>query len=222
MITVAVIADTRQAGEQIRRSLQARGSWRVEPSLDGGRPCWAEIASIKPDLVVIDDLHVPLMLQYRIREARRAAPMAKIVVLAIGLDAGRMADLAGAGADAGVSRQLDADTCAAMIRGILAGSVFHTPSPGAADRPAGRTAHLTPREIEALRLVASGLPNHHVARRMRLSERTVAFHLSNVYRKLGVANRTEASHYAHMHGLLGAGTDAPTKAPNGPPEAAAA
>ena len=34
-----------------------------------------------------------------------------------------------------------------------------------------------------------------------MTEQTVKFHLSNVYRKLGVANRTEASHYAHMHGL---------------------
>jgi hypothetical protein len=34
-----------------------------------------------------------------------------------------------------------------------------------------------------------------------VTEQTVKFHLSNVYRKLGVANRTEASHYAHMNGL---------------------
>ena len=35
-----------------------------------------------------------------------------------------------------------------------------------------------------------------------MTEQTVKFHLSNVYRKLGVANRTEASHYAHVHGLI--------------------
>ena len=35
-----------------------------------------------------------------------------------------------------------------------------------------------------------------------MTEQTVKFHLSNIYRKLGVANRTEASHFAHVHRLL--------------------
>ena len=43
-----------------------------------------------------------------------------------------------------------------------------------------------------------------------MTEQTIKFHLSNVYRKLGVANRTEASHYAHVHELLDA---APAVAP---------
>jgi DNA-binding CsgD family transcriptional regulator len=38
-----------------------------------------------------------------------------------------------------------------------------------------------------------------------VTEQTVKFHLSNIYRKLGVSNRTEASHYAHVHGLLNGG-----------------
>ncbi|MGZ4316914.1 MAG: LuxR C-terminal-related transcriptional regulator [Gaiellaceae bacterium] len=36
-----------------------------------------------------------------------------------------------------------------------------------------------------------------------VTEQTVKFHLSNIYRKLGVANRTEASRWAQLHGLLG-------------------
>jgi DNA-binding NarL/FixJ family response regulator len=36
-----------------------------------------------------------------------------------------------------------------------------------------------------------------------VTEQTVKFHLSNVYRKLGLANRTEAAHYAHVQGLIG-------------------
>jgi DNA-binding NarL/FixJ family response regulator len=202
MTVVAIIAEARQAGEQVRRSLQARGTWRIEPSLDGRRPCWADIARIAPDLIVIDDLRAPRMLQYRIREARSAAPTAKIIVLAVGLDAFRMAELVAAGADAAIARQLEADTLAALVRAIQTGTVFHAPPAINAERQVPRDEHLTPRELETLRLVAGGLPNTHVARRMRVSERTVAFHLSNVYRKLGVANRTEASHYAHMHGLL--------------------
>jgi DNA-binding NarL/FixJ family response regulator len=63
---------------------------------------------------------------------------------------------------------------------------------------------LTRRELEILRLVAEGHSNAQLARMLWVTEQTVKFHLSNVYRKLGVANRTEASRWAQLNGLLGA------------------
>ena len=47
------------------------------------------------------------------------------------------------------------------------------------------------RELEVLRLVAAGSTNGDIARKLWVTEQTVKFHLSNVYRKLGLANRTE-------------------------------
>lgn len=60
---------------------------------------------------------------------------------------------------------------------------------------------LTRREIEVLRLVALGWTNRTVARKLWVTDETVKFHLSNIYRKLGVANRTEASRWAAERGL---------------------
>ena len=67
----------------------------------------------------------------------------------------------------------------------------------AADEPG-----LTRRELEILRLVAEGHSNAQLARMLWVTEQTVKFHLSNIYRKLDVANRTEASRWAQLHGLL--------------------
>jgi DNA-binding CsgD family transcriptional regulator len=69
---------------------------------------------------------------------------------------------------------------------------------------AGQPAHtpLTSRELETLRWVTEGHTNAWIARKLWVTEQTVKFHLSNIYRKLGVANRTEASHYAMVHRLL--------------------
>ena len=67
---------------------------------------------------------------------------------------------------------------------------------------------LSGRELEVLRLVAAGSTNNEIARRLWVTEQTVKFHLSNIYRKLEVANRTEASHYAHVNGLLNGGESA--------------
>src|SRR5207237_3705041 len=68
------------------------------------------------------------------------------------------------------------------------------------DEPA--MPELTRRELEILRLVAEGHSNGELAKMLWVTEQTVKFHLSNIYRKLGVANRTEASRWAHLHGLL--------------------
>lgn len=64
-------------------------------------------------------------------------------------------------------------------------------------------AELTKRELEILRLVSEGSSNSQLAKMLWVTEQTVKFHLSNIYRKLGVANRTEASRWAQVHGVLG-------------------
>ena len=61
---------------------------------------------------------------------------------------------------------------------------------------------LTRREIEILQLVSEGYSNAQVAQMLWVTEQTVKFHLSNIYRKLDVANRTEASRWAQLHDLL--------------------
>jgi len=68
--------------------------------------------------------------------------------------------------------------------------------------PVDDTPGLTRRETEILKLVAEGHTNAQLAKMLWVTEQTVKFHLSNVYRKLDVANRTEASRWAQTHGLL--------------------
>ncbi|MFN8516755.1 MAG: LuxR C-terminal-related transcriptional regulator [Chloroflexia bacterium] len=67
--------------------------------------------------------------------------------------------------------------------------------------PAALPAGLTAREIEVLRLVATGLANAEVAARLDLSPRTVNAHLTTIYGKLGVASRGAAIRFALDHGL---------------------
>jgi ATP/maltotriose-dependent transcriptional regulator MalT len=61
---------------------------------------------------------------------------------------------------------------------------------------------LTAREIEVLRLVATGLTNRAIATELFLSEKTVARHLSNIFQRLGVPSRSAATAYAYEHRLV--------------------
>jgi DNA-binding NarL/FixJ family response regulator len=62
---------------------------------------------------------------------------------------------------------------------------------------------LTPRELEVLRLIATGMTNREVAADLVLSEKTVARHVSNIFTKLGVTSRSAATAYAFSNGLAG-------------------
>ena len=61
---------------------------------------------------------------------------------------------------------------------------------------------LSPREAQALALVAQGLSNRELGRRLSISEHTAANHVRSILRKTGCANRTEAASYAYRHGLV--------------------
>jgi DNA-binding CsgD family transcriptional regulator len=69
-------------------------------------------------------------------------------------------------------------------------------------RPASAAGGLTAREVEVVRLVAAGHTNREIARRLVLSEKTVARHLSNVYAKLDIGSRAAATAYAYDHHLV--------------------
>jgi DNA-binding CsgD family transcriptional regulator len=85
----------------------------------------------------------------------------------------------------------------------MATTAAREPVPTVEDSP-----ELTRRELEILQLVAEGHSNSQLAKMLWVTEQTVKFHLSNIYRKLDVANRTEASRWAQLHGLLPAASAA--------------
>jgi ATP/maltotriose-dependent transcriptional regulator MalT len=61
---------------------------------------------------------------------------------------------------------------------------------------------LSLREIEVLKLVASGITNRQIAKTLKISEKTVARHLSNIFNKLDISSRAAATAYAYQHNLL--------------------
>jgi len=65
-----------------------------------------------------------------------------------------------------------------------------------------RPGRLTGRELEVLKLVVEGLSNKEVALRLKVTERTVEFHLTNILRKLGAVSRVEAALWAKERGIF--------------------
>jgi DNA-binding NarL/FixJ family response regulator len=74
-------------------------------------------------------------------------------------------------------------------------------APAGSPAPAGGAGQLSVREREVLALVAEGLPNKLIARRLEISEKTVKAHLTSVFAQLGVTDRTQAALWAQRTNL---------------------
>jgi DNA-binding NarL/FixJ family response regulator len=144
-----------------------------------------------------------------LREARQHLPEIRGVVLSLSEDAQHIDAALQAGAAAYVLKSAHPDDLASAVRQAFTHSVYFAPPAGYWNGQQQRTgtmsadrADLTKREREILQLVAEGYSNAQLARMLWVTEQTVKFHLSNVYRKLNVSNRTEAARWAQLHGLV--------------------
>jgi two-component system response regulator DegU len=141
-----------------------------------------------------------------VRQALERLPSMKAIVLSMYEERMLVEAAFAAGAFAYVLKSGDPDDLRAAIRQAFEPSVYFAPEfAGNGAEPDERSsvdAGLTRREFEILQLVAEGYSNAQLAKMLWVTEQTVKFHLSNIYRKLDVANRTEASRWAQVHGLL--------------------
>ncbi len=152
-----------------------------------------------------------------IRTARERVAALRVIVLGSSHDPADIDEAFDAGTIAYVLKTAHPADVAATIRQTFDHSVFlaNTHSNGNGNSnghvpdvervlPDEADVGLTRREREILALVSEGYSNRELAKMIWVTEQTVKFHLSNIYRKLDVSNRTEASRWAHKHRLVDA------------------
>jgi len=139
-----------------------------------------------------------------VRESRLRVPDMEAIVLSMYDDAEHVEASFNAGASAYVLKSTHPDDLKSAIRQAFDPSVYFASDGRSSEKPLKSLddVGLTRRELEILQLVAEGDSNAQLAKMLWITEQTVKFHLSNIYRKLGVSNRTEAARWAQLHGLL--------------------
>jgi DNA-binding NarL/FixJ family response regulator len=188
----------------IRRSIEHLDDMEVVGEARSGQELLHLIERRRPDLVLLD-LKMPGVTGVEVIEQVRGSwPEIKMVVLSACDDRATIDSALSAGAGAYVLKSAHAIDIASVLRQASSGVVFHAPSyvpprPGAADEPAPPA--LTERERSILSAVASGMTTAAISRDLWISEHTIKFHLTNIYRKLGVANRAGAVRYALERGI---------------------
>ena len=158
--------------------------------------------------VVLMDLRMPGVSGFEcIERICQGHPGTKVVVLSACDDRGTIDGALHAGASAYVLKSAHVVDIAAVLRQASSGAVFHAPSCPASNGPHADEPSLpalTDRERAILSAVSTGKTTAAISHELWVSEHTVKFHLTNIYRKLGVANRASAVRYALEHDLVAA------------------
>ena len=211
-IRVLIADDHPVVRQGLRSFLESRGGITVVGEVADTEAAVAEAARLRPDVVLMD-LAMPgaggVAATRRITEQR---PETRVLVLTSFAGDDEVVPAVRAGAAGYLLKDVDPAELEQAVRLVAAGErVLH---PRAASRvmaqvaaggpaPSARpAASLTPREREVLALLAGGLSNRQLARRLVVSEKTVKTHVSNILAKLGLADRTQAALYAVREGLV--------------------
>lgn len=166
----------------------------------------------RPDVVLMD-IFLPGDGVVATRAIREALPETKVLVLTVSEEDEHLFAAIQAGANGYVLKEVTPEELLAAIRRVHEGQAVLAPPVAAKllDRMRrgaipGRLVHrqslLTEREVEVVRLLAQGLTNQEIARRLIIAESTVKTHIRNILRKTGTRNRAEVVAWATQRGLI--------------------
>ena len=188
--------------------LEADGHQVVGQAGDGLTAIEA-VPSLQPDLILMD-INMPSMNGIEaLRQIKASRPETRVIMLTVSEDEDNLVDAIRSGADGYLLKHLNAREFLEMVNGLERGEAAITRQMTmrllkhmTSSEPSGEHVLLSEREIEILKLVASGKSNQSIADQLSISENTVKYHLKNILQKLGVSNRTEAVTIAMQKGYL--------------------
>jgi DNA-binding NarL/FixJ family response regulator len=168
---------------------------------------------LKPDVIVLD-LSMPEMNGIRVAQALRVqCPSCRILILSVHEDRAYLRQLLELDVSGYVLKRSAPEELIAAIRAVAAGRVYLDPaiagmivgrgSQRESARNIDRSAELSTRETEVLRLAAAGYTNKEVSSRLRVGVKTIETYKARAMEKLGLETRAELVRYAIVKGWLG-------------------
>ena len=211
-VRVLVVDDQQLIRESIASLLDIQPGIAVVGTAADGREAIEAVLKLEPDVALMD-VRMPTMDGIEaVAVLRGRAPNCRVVMLTTFDDEEYVVQALRVGASGYLLKDRPARELADAVRTAHAGVVQFDPGAAARltsalDRPADSqrpTGHpLTGREVEVLRLVASGLSNPDIARELVISRRTAEHHVQHIYAKVGVTSRPALALFAMEHDLLG-------------------
>lgn len=216
-VSVLIVDDQRLVREGVASLLEIQeGVEVIGTAVDGNQAVQFALDN-KPDVILMD-VRMPIMDGIAAtQQIKRQLPSCQIIMLTTFDDEEYIIRSLQAGASGYLLKDIPAEDLAQAVRLVHAGIYQLAPavagklvgqlgstarSGGRLKQVTGKIGDLTEREVEVLRLVATGATNREIAEELVVSEGTVKNHVSNILSRLGLRDRIQAAIFAYEQGLL--------------------
>ncbi len=187
----------------IRRVLEMANGFEIVGEAHSGAEVLPLIGQTSAEVVLLDMRMPGIDGLGCLERIRSRYPNVKVIVLSVFSDPEQIQAAFKRGACGYVIKSIDPADLASAIRQAVEGTAYHALGlPALNEETVAKAAGLTGRELTIMKAVARGLSNQAIGKELWVTEQTVKFHLTNIYRKLGVANRTEAARWAFAKGFV--------------------
>jgi DNA-binding NarL/FixJ family response regulator len=186
----------------VRQVLELDGEFEVIAEAHHGPEVLPLVGQTEPEVVLLDMRMPGLDGLTCLDRLRSRYPAVYVVICSMCADPEQIQSAFKRGACGYVLKSVDPRDLGPAIRQAVDGTAYHALGLSAVNEDTiAHTAGLTNRELEIMKAIERGLTSKAVGREFWITEQTVKFHLTNIYRKLGIANRTELARWAFSHGI---------------------
>lgn len=194
--------------EGIRQLLECDDSIEIVGEVSNGEQCVQMIRKVKPQVLLLD-INMPVKNGIEVlKEIRSNRLNVKVLILTVHNEVDYLLKAMDIGVDGYILKESDFSELKKAINTVLSGETYIQPSliPILNNRMVSRDKdkidELTKRELEVLIEVANGKLNKEIANELKISERTVKNHISNIFKKIDVSDRTQAAVFAIKNDLI--------------------
>lgn len=212
MVRVLIADDHSMVRQGLKQILELEEDIEVVAQASNGDEAVAISRECKPDVILMD-INMPGKNGLQaIEELKKDSYCPKIVVLTIHEDREYLFKTLQLGAEGYVLKDAEPSMLIDAIRNVYEGQSYIQPNMTKElvrefnritlnEKEKQEKVNLTSREIEVLKLIAEGMINKEIAKKLYISEKTVKNHVSNIFKKLHVSDRTQAAIYAFRNNI---------------------
>lgn len=210
-VNILLADDHRMVREGLKQLLETDSEINVVAEAGDGYECLNLTNKTKPDIVLLD-INMPNMDGIQVLNIMKQQKMLckVIIVLTIHNEIEYLVKALEIGCGGFILKDSDFDTLKKAIFSVYSGETYIEPSlmpllnSSLAERDVlkEKVSDLTRREMEVLKMIASGAFNKEIALTLNISERTVKNHVSNIFKKIGVSDRTQAAVFAIKNNII--------------------
>ena len=196
--------------EGLKNLLELDGDIQVISEAVDGEDCLDKLQVVKPDVLLLD-INMPKKNGLEVLKSLKSKrSKLKVLVLTVHNEIEYLMKAVDIGVNGYVLKDSESAELKNAIFTVAEGETYIQPSLIPAlnakmietNKDAEKIKSLTKRELDVLKLLAVGMFNKEVGKRLEISERTVKNHVSNIFKKLGVTDRTQAAVFAIRNNLV--------------------